>query len=240
VKGFFGDQFFQLFFCLCFLVWLPYFFLRESIIGFDSYAYLVQACGKHNFVEFASGFLTNFLPCSFFGFKVVGLLLFVVFVLVCAIIVSHFSKKSVFLPLLLFFGLGPLPLYTFFKLENESFAIIPIFLATLFFYRAINKKESMNKPINYLISLAFIFLAAALWQGTFFYLAALGVAFLPFFILAAGISPFVGQRILDHLHPLGVLESSFGGISPLGFLVFPILFIKREWVFVAPLVLILD
>jgi len=217
-----------------FLLLVPFLFLflRQDLVGVDSYAYALNICGLKT-LDIAGYFVFSWLPCNILVWKTLLFSAYVAFVIGSAYLARAFTKKQCFNAVLVFVGLSPLILFSFFKFENEIFALPLMMWATYFFFKA--KLE--DKPKHFLTSVLLIVLSGFIWEGTYFFALALGLAFLPLFVGSLLALFFVWDKVLFALTPSGVLESWFGGISPLWLLVLVVPFgLLLGWSIGAPLV----
>ena len=229
-----------------------YTFIRPELRGFDSYAFLTQACGQFEVIGtplIANAILTT-IPCNIIAIKGVLFLLFFATLLGIGSLGELFHKEKGWLAALFSF-LSPILLFEATKFENDQFATPILIWATYFFYKArITKQKKYD-----LICLSLLIIASQIWQGTIYFLLAFAIS--SFIIAIPGIlatilyfqkliSSTLPSNLVTETQPIAGLAMLWGlsfGFSLLPLMMYPqaaiflllmVLQIKFAW-FIAPL-----
>ena len=219
---------------------LLYAFFRTDLRGFDSYAFLLQACGKigvENTPPLAE-FALSFVPCNILSIKLLLFLLF--FLSLCGIanLGSLFHKEKGWLAAL-FSLLSPSLFFEATKFENDQFAIPILIWAAYFFYRA--RKTGHRRWDFY--AFAMVLFAAGFWYGAVYWLLAFALSSAVFVFPAFVAIGVFNNRLLEMALPGKVVEAlPFNGIAMLaglsfGFAMLPVEMFPQVAVFVILLVM---
>lgn len=186
----------NLFFVLIivFCSFFSFLFLRDQVLGADSFYYANLSCGKmaveHNILPLEYLFLL--IPCNPFAWK---LLLFFNALFVAWSLLKLFEElklENKHVGILLLFGLS-FVMFFFGKFENDQFAFGFLILSISY---ALRLKKWFSFDRNLLKSLACLIVAGCFWGGSIYYAFFLSL-FSPIFLLISiasilvfGLTPF--------------------------------------------------
>lgn len=209
-----------------------FYFLRQDIIGADSYFYLNQIC-KPNYVysdvakyenalnNLITGNFSNLknnmppllgptlknLPCNFMYLKIILFSGFLLCLLSIALLGELFNKKEGWKAALFTF-LSPLLAWEFLKFENDQLAIPLLFLSMYFFFKGSYAQNNNKKYLYQIIAVLIAFLAAGFWGGSLFIIIAYGFSSFIGLIFSVPILFFLGPQLFNSAAPVpGVYES---------------------------------
>jgi len=194
-----------------------YTLFRTDLRGFDSYAFLSQACGNFTIESTPpiANFVLSFIPCNILAIKVCLFLLF--FLSLCGIahLGSLYSPKKGWLAALFSF-LSPSLFFEATKFENDQFAIPILVWAAYFFYRA--RKTGHRRWDFYAIAL--VLFAAGFWHGSVYWLIAFALSSIVFLFPGLAAFTIFWRGVISSSLPkeLIVESQAWNGLGMVGFL----------------------
>lgn len=182
-----------------------YTILRPDLVGYDSYAFYSQACGKFavNGTPLIADFILKNLPCNIYATKGVLFLLFFATLLGIAHLGSLFHKEKGYLAALFSF-LAPTLFFHAIRLENDQLAYPILIWATYFYY-----KSRITKQKKYdLYALALVLFTAGFWQGSIYFLLAFALTSITFGIASIPAIAIYWKQIIGKTIPITTVNES--------------------------------
>ena len=182
-----------------------YTIFRTDLVGYDSYAYLNQSCGKFAVegTPLIADLALKAIPCNTNAIKGVLFLLFFTSLLGIGQLGIIFHKEKGWLAALFSF-LSPVLFFQAMSFENDQFAFPILIWATYFFYKARATKQRKYD----LCTLALLLFAAGFWNGAIYFLLAFALSSLVLAVTAIpAIEIFWKQIIGNALPKIGVNEA---------------------------------
>ncbi|KKN67091.1 hypothetical protein LCGC14_0464380 [marine sediment metagenome] len=192
------------------LVFAPY-FLRDDLVGYDSYAFLNHVCNEsyeHSPLNTNTPIATeilNLIPCNILLIKAILFFLFSSSVLIIAKTGEIVNKENGWLAGLFAF-LAFLFVQNFVKFENDVFSLPLIFLSYYFLLKAENEKPIptwlekgkilYSKKLWYsLIAFALLGIASLIWGAAGFVIIGMGLLHWRYFLLSIPVIAVYGKDL---------------------------------------------
>ena len=218
-----------------------YTILRPDLVGYDSYAFYSQACGKFTLqgTPLLADFVLKNIPCNIYAIKGMLFLLFYATLLGIGSLGTLFHKKKGYLAALFSF-LAPTLFFHAIRLENDQLAYPILIWATYFYY-----KSRLTKQKKYdLYALGLVILAAGFWQGAIYFLIAFAITSIIFTIPAITTITIYWKQLINQTIPNAKVNEaqSIIGLSHIfglafGFAMLPTILYPQTMIFLILLLL---
>jgi len=218
-----------------------YTILRPDLVGYDSYAFYSQACGKFEVLgtPLIADLVLKNIPCNIYAIKGTLFLLFFATLLGIGSLGTLFHKEKGHLAAVFSF-LAPTLFFHAIRLENDQLAYPILIWATYFYYKAKITKEKKYE----LYALALVIFAAGFWQGAIYFLLAFAITSIIFTIPAITAITIYWQQLIGNTMPKATVNESqpligLGSIFGLafGFALLPTILYPQTMIFLILLLL---
>ena len=182
-----------------------YTIFRTDLVGYDSYAFYSQACGKFELsgTPIIADLLLKNIPCNIYTIKGTLFALFFVSLLGIASLGTLFHKEKGYLAALFSF-LAPTLFFHAIRLENDQLAYPILIWATYFYYKA-----GITKVKKYdLYALTLVVFAAGFWQGAIYFLLAFALTSIIFAIPAITAIAIYWKDLIGNTLPIATVNEA--------------------------------
>ncbi len=209
-------------FALSFFSFIGY-FMRPTLLGFDSYGFLMGVCSEKGVVSvlgqqaFLVDSLFSWIPCDLFIIKIILFFLYFLAVCVIALIGETFDKKDGWLAGIFVF-LSPLIFYAFTDFENDVFGFFLLFFSAFLYFKGITQ-TGKTKHIFMILSCFLVLIAGLIWEGAIYWIIPFGLLNIWFAVPTLILMLFYSDAFFMFLMPNSVVFEYMSWIG-LGYLFF--------------------